>query len=347
MNGKGLILALLVIVMGCRAPLRTESTVRFAAPVETRVHTEFPPVVPDGGPLRSVTIETGSESEQLAIVDVDGPLFNFSFVGPGSAGENPVALFREKLDAVEANPNVRAVILRVNSPGGGVAACMAMRHDLVRFKARCAKPVVACLLDTSTGGAYYLASAADLIVAGPATVTGGIGVILNLYNLQDLMAQFNIVPQPIKAGHLIDLGTSARKLRPEEESILQTMADEFHHHLKSDISHSRKQLDPSDASLFDGRIFSGSQAKKNNLIDHIGDIDTAIQLASGSCQCRPSIVMYRRANDHARTPYAAIANQPLQGTGLLPSVPGLDRSRMPTFLSMWQPELTMEKLGGK
>lgn len=344
------ILAVLVVLAGtlagCRSPLRTESTVRMMGPLETQVRTEFPPPVPDAGPLRAVVVQVGSDAERIAILDVDGLLLNMPFSGPGSMGENPVALFREKLDTIEADASVKAVVLRVNSPGGGVAACRTMRGDLERFQARSGKPVTACLLETSTGGAYYLASTADRIVAGPASVTGGIGVVLNLYNLQDLMAQFNIVPQTVKAGPFIDIGSSARKLKPEEEALLQAMADEFHSLLKSDIERSRPNLNR-DGLPFDGRIFTGTQALKLGLVDQVGDLDTALRLASSSCHCPPAIVLFRRTNDPARTPYAVTANVPLQGTGILPNVPGLDRSRMPTFLSLWQPELTMEKLGGK
>src|SRR5205085_10593372 len=139
-----------------------------------------------------VVVGKGDDTARVAIVDVDGLILNTPFAGPMSLGENPVALFREKLDAVEADGCVKAVVLRVNSHGGGVAACVAMRRDLERFKARCRKPVVACLLDTAAGGSYYLASAADTVVATEASVTGATGVILNLFNLQDLMAQFNV-----------------------------------------------------------------------------------------------------------------------------------------------------------
>jgi protease-4 len=269
-----------------------------------------------------------------------------------SVGENPVALFREKLAAIEADGSVRAVVLRVNSHGGGVAACIAMRRDLERFKVRTGKPVVACLLDTATGGAYYLASACDHVIAGPATVTGGIGVILNLFNLQDLMAQFNVIPQSIKAGELVDIGTSARALKPAEKELLQVMADDFHRQLRADILRIRQRVDDGQGTTFDGRIFTGTQALARGLIDRVGDMDDAIQIAGqwgcqGAPAGRPEVVLYRRLNDPATSVYSVTANIPLQGAGLLPNLPGLDRSKLPAFLSVWQPELTMEKLGGK
>ena len=104
-------------------------------------------------------------------------------------------------------------------------------------------------------------------------------------------------------------------------------------------------------SAFDGRIFTGPQSVKVGMVDAIGDLDQAIQaaaqLAGVDAGARPGVVMYRRANDPARSIYAITANIPLQGAGLLPNLPGLDRSKMPTFLSIWQPELTMEKMAGK
>jgi protease-4 len=349
---RGLVLvAVLASAVGCdRFTVRTQNRVAFDTPVDTRVTADIAPVSPTAGPVRPVVVEAGAAAARVAVVDVDGLLLNSPFTGPMSVGENPVALFREKLIAAEADPCVRAVVLRVNSPGGGVAACMAMRRDLERFKARTGRPVVACLLDNATGGAYYLATAADHIVVTPAGVTGGIGVILNLFNLRDLMAQFNIIPQPVKAGVNIDIGTSARALTPEERKLLEAMAEEFHRLLMADITRSRPGIDPAGGTTFDGRIFTASQAVARGLADRVGDLEEAIHLAAAMASAgtdRPEVVLYRRGNDPAYTIYAVTPNIPLQAAGLMPNLPGLDRTRLPTFLSLWQPELTMEKLGGK
>ncbi|MBP3957469.1 signal peptide peptidase SppA [Gemmata sp. G18] len=343
---RSIFLAILTIPLlaGCGSDRFVVKT-RVAGQVETRLDT--PPVSPSAGPLKPVVVQAGAS--RIAIIDVDGLILNTPFVGPLSCGENPVALFREKLEATACDSCVKAVVLRINSPGGGVAACISMRHDLERFKERTRLPVVACLMDTATGGAYYLASGADQIVAGPATVTGGLGVILNLFNLRDLMAQFNVIPQAIKSGEFSDIGTSARALTEGEKAILQAMATEFHNQLIADMKRARPAA--TDAVVFDGRIFTGSQAKARGLVDHIGDLDEALQLATGigcpGTNVRPGVVMYRRTNDPARSIYAVTANVPLQGSGLFPSLPGLDRAKMPTFLSLWQPELSIEKLGGK
>lgn len=348
MSSRFLIIASLLLTTGCqRFLIRTDNRVAIDGPVETRVTGDLPPVSPVAGPVRAVVVSPGASSARVAIVDVDGLLLNTPFTGPSSLGENPVALFRERLDAAEADPCVKAVVLRVNSHGGSVSAALSMRRDLERFKARCGKPVVAALLDTACGGAYFLASGADQVVAGEATVTGGVGVILNLFNLQDLMAQFNVIPQPVKAGELADIGSSARPILPAEKELLQAMADEFHGRLVTDIRRSRPRVD---AKVFDGRILTSTQARQCGLVDQVGDLDHAIQVgATMGCGdgFRPQVVLYRRANDPAHSIYAVTANIPLQGAGLLPNIPGLDRSKLPTFLSLWQPELTMEKLGGK
>ncbi len=359
------LLGICLMLCGCqRFTLRTQNRVALDGPVDTRVTADIPPVSPTAGPVRPVVVQTGG-GPKVAVVDVDGLLLNTPFSGPMSVGENPVALFREKLDAAAADQHVAAVVLRVNSPGGGVSACSTMRADLERFKARTGKPVVACLLDTAAGGAYHLASAADKVVAGPATVTGGVGVVLNLFNLRDLMAQFNVIPQPIKAGANVDIGSSARPLTDADKALLQAMADEFHLKLKAEITRSRPGVNPDAGATFDGRIFTASQAQARGLVDHVGDLDAAIDLAAQmgtatattpACKpgCppaatgdRPTVVLYRRTNDPAHSIYAVTSNIPLQGAGLLPNIPGLDRSKLPVFLSLWQPELTMEKLSGK
>jgi protease-4 len=346
-------LAIAVIVAfstGCqRYVVRTDNQVALAGTVDSRV--DIPPVNPTAGPVQPVVVEPGNSAARIAIVDVDGLILNTPFVGPLSVGENPVALFREKLETIATDPCVRAVVVRINSHGGGVAATIAMRRDLERFKARTGKPVIACLLDNACGGAYHLATAADQVVAGEATVTGGVGIILNLFNLQDLMAQFNVLPQPIKSGEKADIGTSARPLREEERKLLEAMAQEFHDLLIADIRRARPAV-KADGGTFDGRIFTATQARSAGLVDHIGNLDAAIHLAAqvacpGQHAGPPQVVLYRRANDPAHSIYAVTANIPLQGAGLLPNLPGLDRSKLPTFLSMWQPELTMEKLGGK
>jgi protease-4 len=347
------LLLLVPLAAGCR-PLTafTVDRVTLGGAVETnnRVLIDTAPVS-SGGPVTPMAPGPDGKpcaAARVAVVDVDGLLVNVDCTGPYSLGENPVALLREKLDAVAADAAVCAVVLRVNSPGGSVTATDIMWHDLQAFRARTHLPVVACLMDVAAGGGYYLATASDVIVAHPTTVAGGIGVILNLYNLRDLMAQFNILPQEVKSGGHIDMGSPTRPLSPEAKDLLQKMADEFHARFVEVVRAARPQVDPGGGTTFDGRVFTAREALAGRLIDRVGYLDDAVALASDLAH-RPGAapVLFHRGNDAARSLYAVTPNVPLQATAWPFSVPGLDRSRLPAFLYLWQPETSLERLSGR
>ena len=298
--------------------------------------------------LATVTIGRGATGcGKVAIVDVDGLLLNRNIGGFGSMGENPVALFREKLDALEADPGVAAIVLRINSPGGGVTACDIMTRDLQAFRERRGIPVVACLMDVGAGGAYLLASASDTVVAHPTTVVGGLGVILNSYNLQEAMGQFNVTARPVKAGKLVDAASPVRPLEPEELQMLQGMATEFHGRLKRQIHDGRPAV-AIDAQLFDGRVITGEAAAKAGLVDRIGYLDDAIAEARGlaGIDAEAAVVMLRRDNDRAYTAFDVTPNSPQQSALIPLNLPGLDRSQLPTFLYVWQPETSLAAAAG-
>lgn len=327
---------LLVAAAGCRGiEARTQSRViMHNSAVEDRGPLAEMPVI--GRALRS--------PEKIALIDVDGLLVNAPITGLGTLGENPVAVFREKLDRVAADPCFRAVVVRINSPGGGVTASDIMWRDLREFRARSGVPVVACLMDVGTGGAYYVATAADQIVAHPTTITGGMGVILNLYNLRDALMQFNIIGTPVKAGAHVDLGTPIKDMDDEGREILQRIADQYHARFREVVRATRPEHDPGREEDFDGRVFLAQEALERRLIDSIGYLDDAADLARQLGRAPAAkVVMLHRCHDAARSPYAVSPHQPAQ-TGLLPlSVPGFERSQLPTFLYIWQPEPTLER----
>ncbi len=322
----------------------TDSQVTFAGPVTAQVTADLQPQR-NLGPLVQMTV-AGDQNcgAKVALVDVDGLLLNENLVGPYSAGENPMALFRERLDAIAADRQFAAVVVRINTPGGGVAASDTMWHELRRFRAKTGLPVVAYLMDLATGGGYYLATAADAIYAQPTSVTGGIGAILNLYNLQDTMALMNVLGQPIKSGPHIDAGTPTRTLTAEESAMLQAMVDEFHGRFRQVVSESRPGVAADDATNFDGRVFTAGQAQARGLVDRIGYLEEAIQAAADAAGCGSArVVMLHRQNDPARSPYAVTANNPPTSSWFPMSIPGMDRSRLPTFLYLWHLEPTLER----
>jgi len=285
---------------------------------------------------------------RVAIVDVDGLLVQQNISGIGSMGENPVAMFREKLNAIAADPSVNAVVLRIDSPGGGVAAVDQMCHDLVRFKTTRGVPVVACLLGTGTSGAYLLSTYADQIIAQPTSIVGGIGVILNLYNMEDAMGQYNIAAIPIKSGDKIDGGSPVRAMQPAEREALQRIADHFQLRFTGQVRASRPALLPpvGDAAVeawFDGRVVTGDEAATASLVDAVGYLDDAIDRAAAmaSIVLPASVVMLRRDNDRAHTTLDVTPNTSSLNSLIPISVPGLERSRLPSFLYLWQLDPTV------
>lgn len=322
-----------ILVIGCKIP----------QPVEVRTHvTTEPQPLKDVCPIVQMPVGGAADcTTRVAIIDVDGLMVNANQTGLMAAGTNPVEEFRAKLDYAARHPQLAAVVLRIHSPGGGVTASDIMLRDLQRFQAATGRPIIACLMDVGAGGAYYLASGADLIVAHPTSITGGFGVILNLYNMEDMMAQMNIIGVPIKAGDQIDMGTPIRSIPPESRTLLDAIAEQFQDRFHDRIAAARGLELSGDEPFLDGRILTALQAKERNLIDAIGYLDDAIELAgaqAGASSVQP--VVLHRARDKAQTIYSITPNRPIQSDLLPIDVPGLNRSKLPTFLYMWQPNPT-------
>jgi protease-4 len=341
-------LLILLAPAGCLRPIQTDARITLMNPVTGNVKAEL--AKDNSGPLVEMPVE-GQECGQgptVAIIDVDGLLLNENMTGPMSAGENPVDLFRSRLDAAAADSRVCAVVVRINSPGGGVTATDIMWRELQKFRRKTQLPVVACIMDLGCGGAYYLATASDMIIAHPTSITGGVGVVLNLYNLQDTLNLFSIVNQSIKSGKNIDMGSVLDALPDETKIMLQRMADELHMRFQDIVRRARPKVDLAKGTTFDGRIFTAAQAQERKLIDRIGYLDDALAAARNLArQPQAKAVLFHRKRDQALTPYAITPNFPLQSTLLPVSIPGVDRSRLPTFLYLWQADPTLQRFSGK
>jgi protease-4 len=319
-----------------------DMNVSIRTPVTAKVDANLN-TVPDAGPLQEIVVPPSCPTSggKVAILDVDGLLVNMNRVGLYSLGENPVAAFQEKLTAAAADPAVRAVVLRINSPGGSVAAAELMGRALADFRQHSGKPAIACLLDLGAGAGYYLASGCNQIVAIPAAVVGGIGCKLNLYYLEIAMEQWNAFGAPIKSGDRIDMGTSTRKMTAEEKAMLTAMAKEYHDSFKQIVVRNRPRVPPDSAAL-DGRVMTASKAAELGLIDGVGFLPEAVERARQLAGLGPvTTVMYSRSASPARSLYDIAPNRPVQGLNMPLSVPGLDRSRLPLFLYLWEIEPTM------
>ncbi|MEJ2705831.1 MAG: signal peptide peptidase SppA, partial [Sedimentisphaerales bacterium] len=200
-------------------------------------------------------------SDKIAIIDVDGMLINRQKRGLIHSGENPVSLFIEKLEKAAEDRSVKAVVLRLNSPGGTVAASDLMYHSLRQFKSRTGKPVVACVHGLGCSGAYYLACACDGIMAQPTSVTGSIGTIFQTFSVAGTMEKIGVKAVAIKSGRLKDMASPLHNLTEPEREVLQGIIDSLYQRFLNVVQGGRKNLNRQKLEgLADGRVFTAEQA---------------------------------------------------------------------------------------
>jgi protease-4 len=252
------------------------------------------------------------------------------------SGENPVALFRERLDAAAADRRVKAVVLRINSPGGAVTASDIMYQDLVHFRQKTGKPVVACMMDVAASGAFYLAMGCDWVYAHPTTVTGSIGVIMSLYNASGLAAKLGITSEPIKSGKIKDIGNPLRLMTEEERTVLQGMVNSFFNQFVHVVATGRRLPEERVRVLADGRVYTGVDAKNLGLVDEVGYLDDAIDTAKRLAGvCDAAVVAYDRCDGYRGSIYAGMPRIP-SNINLHLDLPGLSNSTGAAFMYLWE-----------
>lgn len=216
---------------------------------------------------------------KLALIEVEGVITD---------SEEIVEQIRRHVE----NPTIRALVIRINSPGGGVAASQEIYEELRKVRQLHGKPVVASLGTVGASGGYYIAAAADKILSNPGTITGSIGVILQIPNLSDLMQKVGIRSVVIKSGPYKDIASATRDLTPEERRLLQRLIDDIHDQFIQAVAEGRGLPRERVEALADGRILSGRQALELGLIDQLGNLQDAIAKAAelGGVPGKPQIV---------------------------------------------------------
>lgn len=183
----------------------------------------------------------------------------------------------EQLKRFREDDDIRAIVIRVDSPGGVVGPSQEIYREIVRTKAT--KKVIASMGAVAASGGYYVIAGTDGIVANPGTITGSIGVIMEYTNFQELFNKIGLSPVVIKSGQFKDTGSPARAMTPEEEQILKAFVDRLHQQFVSAIAEGR-QLDLAKVQdLADGRIYTGQDAKDLGLVDRIGNLEDAVEWA--------------------------------------------------------------------
>lgn len=183
----------------------------------------------------------------------------------------------KRLQRFRDDESIKAIVVRINSPGGAVGPSQEIRAELLKLREK--KKVVASLGAVAASGGYYIASGAEIIVANPGTLTGSIGVILNLTNVEELCKKLGLEFFNIKAGTLKDAGSPFRPMRPEERAYLQRLLDQVHEQFIADVAAGRNLEIEKVRKLADGRVLTGAEAKQHGLVDQLGNFQDAIELA--------------------------------------------------------------------
>ncbi len=221
----------------------------------------------------------GEGPQKVAVVPVVGTIASADNSVPGTQPPVTPEGLADALRQAEADPAVAAVVLEVNSPGGGVTASDEMHQSILDFRESSGKPVVVSMGDIAASGGYYISTAADRIVANETTLTGSLGVIFSLTDFSELADDYGVEQEVVKSGKFKDMGSSFRNLTPEEREILQSIVDESYDKFVSVIVEGRDLPEERVREIADGRVYSGQQAKEIGLVDSFGGLDEAAEIS--------------------------------------------------------------------
>ncbi|MBU2590859.1 MAG: signal peptide peptidase SppA [Nitrospinota bacterium] len=226
---------------------------------------------------RNAPIIGNSGNGKIAIVTIEGMI---------AASDSTIKL----LNQYREDTSIRGILLRIDTPGGGVGASQEIHEAVIAAKKK--KKIVASMGGIATSGGYYIAVAADKIVAPPGTITGSIGVIMTLSSAEELLKKIGLKTTIVKSGKYKDMGLPNRDLTEEELGILQGVSDDIHNQFIEAVALGRKMKVEDVRKIADGRIFSGRQAKEIGLIDEIGNREKAISILSAmvGIEGEPTIV---------------------------------------------------------
>jgi protease-4 len=208
-----------------------------------------------------------SFGDKIAIVEVRGVITQSSGV-------------IEEIQQYLADDGVKAIILRVDSPGGGVGPSQEIYREIMRIKSNSKRKVVTSMGSVAASGGYYIACASDLIVANPGTITGSIGVVMQFSNFEDLLKKIGIKGVVLKSGEHKDIGSPFREMTPEEKRIMQEVLDNVHQQFIEAVAEGRKLDRSKVAQIADGRILTGEQAKNLGLVDQLGNLQDTIDITA-------------------------------------------------------------------
>ncbi len=245
--------------------------------------------------MRETTI-SGEGSDKVLLIDISGALTTSKDSGLFPEPSLPARLKAELIKA-EEDDHIKAIVLRINTPGGTVTCSDILYHELQEFKQKRMVPIITSIMDLGTSGGYYVAMASDYIFAHPSTITGSIGVIMLTLNAQGLLEKVGIQPAAIVSGPKKSMGSPFRSMNEEERAIFQDAIDRLYARFLAVVEQGRPKLNTTQIrQLADGRIYTADIAKAEGLIDEIGYLDDAIERAKKSAQLTDAqVVTYTRS----------------------------------------------------
>ena len=275
---------------------------------------------------------SGEGEKKIAVVPVEGTIASAdTSVGGVQPPVTPEGL-ADALAQAEGDESVEAVVLEVNSPGGGVTASDEMHQSILDFKRQTGKPVVVSMGDLAASGGYYISAPADRIVANETTLTGSLGVIFQLNNFSEAADKYGIDQVVIKSGKFKDIGNSFREMKPEEREIFQSLVDDSYDEFVDVISEGRGLPEERVREIADGRIYSGSQAKDLGLVDSFGGLDEAAEIAGDLAKAEETtVVRYIQQPTFQETLLSGLSRQPSEAEKLMDAA-NLDLEAKPYYL---------------
>ncbi|MDC1142425.1 S49 family peptidase [Planctomycetota bacterium] len=244
----------------------------------------------------------GEGESKVAIIPINGVIMEGGGGGLFSVpGLDPVSMATDGLRLAAADDTVKAVVLEINSPGGGVGASDMIHHEILKFKAKSGKPIVVYMKDLAASGGYYIAAPADYIIAGRTTLTGSIGVIIQGFNFHGTLTEIaKGRDATVKAGGNKTMGSMFGDPDSPEyaegRELLQELVDEMHVQFRTLVKEGRGDaLQPGWETYADGRILSASQAKTHGFIDEIGYFESVLKYLEGKGISSPTVVEYGRS----------------------------------------------------
>ena len=265
------------------------------------------PLMQSTQPLQEKLIE-GEGRNKILLIDISGIISSEkkkSLVDM-DAGPDMVARVKEELDKAAEDDRIKAVILKINSPGGTVTASDIIYKEILKFKQKTGAHVTASLMDIAASGGYYIACASDTIVAHPTTVTGSIGVIAMKFNVKGLMDKLGVQNDSIKSGDMKDILSPFRPMTADERTVIQNIIDSLQTQFMEAVVHGRKELSLDELKpLADGRVFTAKQALDAQLIDDIGYLDDAIEITKKELNLKEArIITYHRPSAYKNNIYS-------------------------------------------